>query len=163
MNTSTLLQKETICSLLEKAKRNLVADGRIRSVLLLQLENASGFEILLDLPQTVENKQRYFTAIGQQVRQSGGSIQAAVMIGEIWFVEGAKAPDGLKVAPSQHPARREAISILGRDDEAHCSFVLQPFTRSNGQIVWEPITCEQYVQSRDKGFGAKGLLDWLFE
>lgn len=163
MNTSTLLQKETIRSLLDKAKRNLVADGRLRSVLLLQFENASGLEILLDLPQTSESKRRYFAAIGQQVRQSGCAVQAAVMIGEIWFVEGAKAPGGLKVAPSQHPARREAISIIARDDRARWSFVVQPFTRSSNRLVWESVACQQYNQTRDEGFGAAGLLDCLFE
>lgn len=98
--------------------------------------------------------------LGQKLRAEKGSIKEAVLIVETWIVK-TTYPDWDKLAPSEHPAREEAIVIVGRNEDKSCSIIaMQPFSRDKKE---RPIWQEPIISiSGEGGYSYEGVLDDLF-
>jgi hypothetical protein len=99
--------------------------------------------------------------LGQKLRAEEGSIKEAVLIVESWIVK-TTSPDWDKLAPSEHPAREEAIVILGRNEDKSLSMIaMQPFSRDKqGDPIWKEPTIS--TSDDGSGYSYKGILDNLF-
>lgn len=161
----SILAKESITAILQMARENLRRDGAVAPVLFLRLENSENGIVPLVLPATTEEKEAYFEGLGRACRQAGQNIQEALFVSETWFVMAEKEERlSLDVAPSRHPRRKEAITVVGRNAErTRFSFVVQPFYRDpqNHPIFGRP-ALEQYDISPAQGAQPIGVLDYLF-
>jgi hypothetical protein len=164
MNSRSVLMKESVDQILASARKNLEVCGYLAPVLIIRLTNGELNLIPLQLPQTSEEKQTYFRAIGISLRRSGKLVQEALMLSEGWFVQAEKSPESWNIIPSQHPDRKEAITAVGcnRDGTRHTS-VIQPYTRSNpGKFSWESPAITLYNKPVERGSFPVGLLEYLF-
>jgi hypothetical protein len=120
--------------------------------------------MLMDVPNTTEQRQAYFAKIGTRFRRLGQPIQAAVSLAESWVVLAQQAPAALRIPPSQHPSRQEALVVIGRNaDNTRTTQVIQPFTRNaTSKPVWSAPAIAVYNESVAKGHSAQSLLDELF-
>lgn len=73
--------------------------------------------------------------------------------------------EGLDVPPSQHPSRKEGISIVGRNSrETRFTQVLQPFSRDvDNQPIFGPLKEAKYNVPGDEEPRPSGLMDRLFD
>lgn len=158
----SILSKEFVEEVLSIAQDNLIRDGALKPVLFLQYEFDERVVFPLELPDTTEEKQIYFAAIGVAIRKSGKKIYEAMQITETWYV--ANEENLLEISPSEHPNRKEAISVFGRDRQGKlATILLQPFSRDiHNQPIFEPIEIEQYNVPINTGIHPVGLLDYLF-
>jgi hypothetical protein len=161
----SILAKEFISSILSHAKENLERDRALAPILFLRFQNGDHGIVPLELPKTTEEKEAYFKALGGAFRQAGRSIWEAVFVSETWFVAAEKgATLSFDVAPSRHPRRKEAITLVGGNAErTRFSMVVQPFSRDRrNRPVLERIAIEEYNVSATEGYKPVGLLDHLF-
>lgn len=96
---------------------------------------------------------------------AGKRVQEALFLSETWYV--AAEPDSkldVEIRPSEHPRRREAISIVGRDSlSSRFTFVVQVFHRDSvKRLVFDPREVEEYNVDAGAGMDAVGILDALF-
>jgi len=130
----TILSRDVIDFILEGARENLSTHGSLVATLFMRLDNGQRTITPLSLPRTSDEKQIYFALLGLSIRETGREIQEAIMVSESWYV----TPDGNnppEVAPSKHPNRKEAISLVGRDAIGFARFL-----RSNPFIETRRIT-----------------------
>jgi len=160
----SILAQEFVETILTAAQENLKEHGYLSPVLFLHLESGERLVSILPLPDTPEEKQMYFTDLGLAIRQAGQRIHEAVFASEAWYVEVKEESDAFNVAPSQHPERREAITIVGRDAlRTRFTFLVQPFSRdSQNQPVFEPVEMTRYNVPADEDYQPVGLIDHLF-
>lgn len=160
----SILAPEFVETVLTAAKENLNRDGYLSPVLFLHLEGGGRVMFSLRLPETPEEKQAYFAGIGLATYQAGQRIQEAVFVSEAWYVDVSEEGTVPDIAPSQHPKRREAITIVGRNaDKSRISFVIQPFSRdSQNQPLWEEMPLARYNVATDEDVHPVGLIDYLF-
>jgi hypothetical protein len=94
----------------------------------------------------------------------GNKIREALFVSEVWFVEPEEI-EALNVASSQHPSRKEGISIVGRNSSGtRFTQVLQPFSRNaNDQPIFEPLKDAKYNVLGDEESRPTGLMDRLFD
>jgi hypothetical protein len=104
-------------------------------------------------------------SLGNTLRRCGRPVVEAVLLAESWYVDAAQSPGALAVAPSHHPDRQQAITLIGRHaDHSRETQVVQPFRRdSDRQWVWEKRPLELYNQPVNQPGAAISLLDYLFE
>ena len=161
----SILAQGFVETVLQAARVNLERDGALHPVLFLQLESSEQMVMLLkEFPDTVGERQEYFTALGLALPHTGRRIDEAVFISESWYVEMGEGKTEFDVAPSQHPERREAIVVMGRDaGRTRLTHVLQPFHRSEqNQLIFDQRAMEEYNVPADRFPGAVGLVDYLF-
>ena len=161
----SILAKAFVETVLTTAKGTLEKDGYVLPVLFLQFANGErGIFLLKELPDTTDEKQAYFTALGLFVRSARGGIREAVFVSEAWYVGLEDEGADLEVAPSRHPDRQEAIVLVGRDaGGTHQTFAIQPFARDRqNQPVIGQRKMEEYNAPADEGSRAVGLIDHLF-
>ncbi len=161
--SESILAQEFVEPILAEAKEYLKTHGRLDPApLFLRLESGEQVVIRLMLPRTHEEKQLIFNDLGLSLRQAGHRIREALLVSEVWYV--ASKEETLDTAPSQHPNRREAIAILGRDNQGtRFTSVLQPFGRdSQNRPIFEPAAVAEYNQSAEAGSHPVGLVDHLF-
>ena len=160
---SNILGKTTLLDLLKEARNNLEGDGTLQPMLFIELSIGKGIILPLEIPNDSAVKYRMFQSIGNHVREQKGAIKDAVLLCETWIVEAKEAPDATKYMPSQHPCRKEAIVLVGRNaDKTRSAIVIQTFTRDEHNA---PVWSDPQVsisKSYTKGMVAKGLLDALF-
>lgn len=164
-SSESILAKEFVTDILRGARTNLERDRALAPMLFLHFANREHDILPLDLPETTEAKEAYFAALGRGFRQAGRSIQEAVFVSETWFVMAEKNERlNLDVRPSQHPKRKEAIMVVGRDAErTRFSMVVHPFGRDRrNRPVFERPAIEEYNVSAESGTRPVGLLDHLF-
>jgi hypothetical protein len=65
---------------------------------------------------------------------AASSPQSAIMVSETWLVK--SETDNLTMPVSEHPAREDALVIVGRDPHHHLMCLI-PFTRWDGRIIFE--------------------------
>lgn len=164
MQQPSILTQAVIEPLLKTARQNLVRDGFLIPLLLVDLAAVAPVIVPLDLPTTSEQKQRYFRQLGVQLGRGGHSLQAAVMLSESWFVNAQQAPAVSRFSPSRHPCRQEAIVIMGRNaDNTRVTQVITPFVRAeNKQLVWGTSPIAVYDEPVKAAGKPIGLLDYLF-
>lgn len=161
----TILAQPFVEGILGHARQNLKKDGSLAPVLFLQFQDGDGGILPLDLSEIYEERQMYFAAIGRSFVSAGKSIAEALFLSETWYVEAEKNERlTLDVAPSKHPRRREAITIVGRDaPRTRYTMVVQTFGRDSHQRpVFEQVDVAEYNTFGNPTSGPVGLLDQLF-
>ena len=160
----TILSRDFVDAIMLGARENLAAQGSLDTTLFLRLDNGEQGMVPLSLPPTHDEKRLYFTFLGLSIMESGRQIQEAVLVSESWYVEAPQDAPIPSKSPGEHPDRKEAITLMGRDASAqHFVFAIQPFHRdSQDDPVFEPLAIEQFDAQPDRGYFATGLLDNLF-
>lgn len=161
----SILAQELIENILRQARQNLKKDGALSPMLFLRFKEGERGIMPLDLPDTHEERELYFRAIGLSFLSAGKMIEEALFVSETWYVSVEKEQRlSLDVAPSKHPRRREAITIVGRDQpRSRYSMVIQPFGRDGHQKpVFESLAVAEYNTFGTLTSGPVGLLDHLF-
>jgi len=161
----SILQHDFVEAIMQGARENLLKDGRLEAALFLHLQGGKQGVVPLPLPPTHPEKKTYFTLLGFNLIKTGQVIQEAVLIAETWFVEAHNGAAPLDTAPSEHPQRKEAFTLVGRDAQAgQYVFALQPFHRdSRDQPVFEDVMFEQFFGPPDRANYSISLLDYLFQ
>ena len=163
----SILAKEIVETILRGAQENLRRDGSASPVLFLRLESGEKGAIALALPETPSAKAAHFNPMGQVFQRVGIRIHEALFVSESWYVS-AKKDKGIAidVRPSQHPDRKEAIVIVGRNAKrTRHTVVIQPFSRDIELMpVFEEITIAEFNKRPEdlKSLPPTGLLDYLF-
>ncbi|MBC8503511.1 MAG: hypothetical protein H8D34_01540 [Chloroflexi bacterium] len=146
----TILSRDFVETILQGARENLTAHGSLVATLFLKLDAGERAIVPLSISETPEEKQLYFTLLGLSIRENGRDIYEAILISESWYVapSDGKYPD---LAPSNHPGRKEAITLAGRDSMGlQFVFAIQPFERdSQNQPVFESLALEQFDDQPD--------------
>jgi len=141
----SILSRDIVETILQGARENLTAHGSLVATLFLNLNDGQRAIIPLNMPETPEEKQMYFTMIGLSVRETGRTINEAILISESWYVAPADG-EYPNAPPSEHPDRKEAITLAGRDSLGqHYAFAIQPFHRDEGnQPVFEELDLQHF-------------------
>ena len=94
----------------------------------------------------------------------GRHVQEAILVAESWYVGKPDIDANLEVAPSQHPDRKEAITLVGRNaTESRSVYAIQPFSRDEqNKPVFEALELDQFDGSAPTEYYSTGLLDYLF-
>lgn len=162
-HNESILSRDIVETILQGARENLAAHGSLIATLFLNLNDGQRAIIPLSMPETSEEKQMYFSMLGLSVRETGRTIHESILISESWYVAptDGKYPD---TPPSEHPNRKEAITLAGRDSMGQqYVFAIQPFNRDEGnQPVFEEIDLHQFGEDIDQNLYSTGLLDYLF-
>ena len=163
--SESILAKEFVETVLTAARVNVERDGALHPVLFLELRSDEQVVMLLkEFPDTVGERQEYFTALGMALSHTGRRIDEAVFVSEAWYVGMEEGGTEFDVAPSQHPERREAVVVMGRDvKRTRLTHVLQPFHRGDrNQPVFDQRVMEEYNIPAEQFPQAVGLVDYLF-
>jgi hypothetical protein len=165
MSIRSILIKQEIELMMQGARRAFENDGCLLPNLFLLSTGKELYSITLSLPDTAEQKALEFNLIRLQLQARGLSVHEAVLFSETWFVNAQDVPAVTQLAPSQHPARQEAIVAVGRSaDNRRYSQVIQPFTRDKAsRPVWQPVLLATYDEPRTAQDGPTGILDFLFD
>ena len=159
----SILTRDFVETILHGARENLAAHGSLIATLFLKLNTGERAVLPLQMPETPEEKQMYFTLVGLSARDHGQEIHEAILVSESWYV----APTNgqyLETPPGEHPERKEAITLAGRDSLGlRYVFAIQPFHRDAGnQPVFKKFDLHQFGDDIDKNLYSTGLLDYLF-
>jgi len=160
----SILSEIFVQQILHDAKTYLRQYDGLPPTLFAQLDNGENLYMPLALPQTHEEKRVYFDVLGTSLLSFGKKLHEAMLIAESWYVEKTKENPTLTVLPSQHPNRKEAISVVGRNALGSQSiFALQPFGRdARRRPVFEPLQIKEISGDFPTAFYFVGLLDYLF-
>lgn len=161
----SILEQRVVEPILEAARENVQRDGSLVPVLFLRFQEAEASIFPVELPDTTEEKYAYFGDLGLAFVSMGKRLEEALFLSETWYLSSDVEPQlHPEVRPSQHPRRREAISLVGRNAErTRFTFVIEPFHREGKQRwVFEKRAVEAYNASVAGGIGPVGLLDALF-
>lgn len=167
MSENTILSKEQITQNLEVVKSVMENEDRLEPVVFIKLSNGNNIVTSLDTISKISDSdlKRFYLKLLKKaiVEKHNAEIEEAVMLLETWFVT-AKDNNYLSSMPSQHPKRKEAIVICGRNkDKSKSSFVLQPFERRGKKIKWLDKALEIYESSKSSNIGFEGLVDYIFD
>jgi hypothetical protein len=160
----TILSQDFVDAIMQGARENLAEHGSLTTTLFLRLGNGERGLIPLSLPPTHAEKRMYFTFLGLSFLETGQRIRESVLLSESWYIEKTEGCDPPEIALSQHPQRKEAITLVGRDALAQRSvFAIQPFHRDlKDAPVFESLTFEGFDEPPDNKYNATGLVDYLF-
>jgi hypothetical protein len=162
----SILSREFVEPILTVTKEFLRYHEHLGPALFLRMEAGEKGVIplaYLDDLRTIEERREYFASLGLSVRLVGNKIREALFVSEVWFVV-PEEMESLDVPPSQHPSRKEGISIVGRESKGtRFTQVLQPFSRDvNDQPIFEPLKDAKYNVPLDDVSRPSGLIDHLF-
>jgi hypothetical protein len=163
----SILSQEFVEPILTVTKEFLRYHHHLGPALFLRMEDGDQGVIplaYLDDLSTIEERREYFASLGLSIRLAGSKIREALFVSEVWYVEPEEF-NTLDVAPSQHPSRKEGISIVGRNgDGTRFTEVLQPFSRDvNNQPIFGLLKDAKYKVSLDEESRPTGLMDRLFD
>ena len=165
MSNRSILAREEIDKIMQITKQ-CAEDGQpVEQLLLLQVASNRFLHMPLTLEGDADAKSVHLFTIGASLRAQGLTPSAALLLSESWFVKPLEAPAAMQFAPSKHPARQEAIIIVGRSaDNRRYSQVIQPFTRdARNKPIWQPLLLATYDEPRTPQDGPTGILDFLFD
>ena len=164
MTNDSILAQTFLHQVLLVAERNLEKDGVLFPVLFLRFGQGVPNVIILKLGHTTEEKLAEMALLGESLRRAGKSILEALMLCEVWFVKSPKDAEALTIPPSEHPDRKEAIVLFGRDQTGErASMVVQPFVRDvANKPLWDSERLEEFNQGPNRRYHFVGLLDQLF-
>ena len=162
--STTILSRGFVDVIMHGARENLADQGCLGTSLFVLFDDGERSVIPLSLPPTHEEKRMYFTFLGLSLLETGRQFNEAILVAESWIVETSESDSPPHVAPSQHPQRKEAITLAGRDRLAQkFVFAIQPFHRdTENQPVFEPCLLEQFEEEPNRNHYSTGLLDNLF-
>lgn len=158
----SILSREFVNGIHALSKENFRKYRYIAPALIFQFVYDERIVIPLDLPETVEEKQAYFSAIGLAARRLGKRIYEALVVSSSWYI--TNEVEWFSHPPIQHPNRKEALQIIGRDYRGErTTILLQPFVRdTDNRPIFEAPRIEQYNFPIKTGIKPVGLLDYLF-
>lgn len=161
--TDSILSFENVQRILATAKENLKCDKFLQPVLFIQLATGEHLAAPVELSGTTAEKVFSIRRISYSLLEEGKTIEEAILLGEGWFVA-AKEPHELSVPPSQHPDRREAIFLMGRNaKKTRIISIVQPFVwGANGEPIWQHIELNDHDGQPGRDTDQVGLLDYLF-
>ncbi len=162
---ASILAQEFVEVILTMAQENLRRDGALAPVLFVRFQGGEQAITLLDLPATTEEKEDYLAALGLSFRQTGRVVEEALFVSETWYVAAEPGQRlNLDVAPSRHPRRQEAITIVGRNaDRTRHTIVVQTFGRDRHQRpVLGRMEAAEYNTLSGQGSRPVGLVDYIF-
>ena len=163
MFRKSILAKGPIQDMLQRARENKELVGEVQPMLFLMV---GGRAIIMpvDLPDTSEKRMEHFRDLGRQLRRRGIIPSEAVLLSEGWFVFVPRTPAAFDFPVSEHPARQEAIFIIGLDIEGkRVTQVVQPMLASVGKRpTWQPLEFEAYNTKGEGELRPYGLLDAFF-
>lgn len=164
--SESILGKEFVDIVLGAAKVNLEKDGELVPALFLRLDSGEQLVVALgDFPATSDEKRVYLSVVGMALSDTGRRINEAIFVCEAWYVSVKKEERAdLKLPPSQHPKRQEAIVVMGRNRErTRLTHVLQPFQRdAQNRPVFDEVAMAAYNIPAEQTPQAFGLVDYLF-
>jgi len=160
----TILSQDFVDVIMQGARENLADHGNIGTTLYIRLESGERGVVPLSMPGSHEEKRMYFTLLGLSFLESGRQIREAILVAESWYVEASEGDYPHQVAPSQHPQRKEAITLAGRDSKGQqFVFAIQPFQRNlQNQPIFDSMALEQFDEQPNDSYYSTGLLDNLF-
>ena len=163
--SESILGKEFVDVVMGAAQMNLAKDGELVPALFLQTQDDEQMVVVLEnFPADGDEKRLYLASLGVALHSTGRRIDEAIFLSEVWYVEEEKEGEHLEARPSQHPQRREAIAVMGRDAQrSRLTHVLQPFHRDNqNQPVFDKVAVAEYNVPAEQTPQAFGLVDYLF-
>ncbi len=165
MAKRSILAKQEIHDILQAAKQWMRNGQCLKQLLLVQVAGDRFLHMPVNLEGDADAKSVQLFTIGASLHSQGLTPIAALLLSESWFVMPLETPAAMEFAPSKHPARQEAIIIVGRSaDNKRYSQVIQPFTRDEREKpVWQPLLLESYDEPRTSHDGPTGILDFLFD
>ncbi len=163
-NSETILTEDFVKQILHDARMHLGEFGGLPTTLFVLLDNNDHVLIPLAIPDNHEEKYAYFGLLGFSIQDSDRQVQEAILVAESWYVGKPEIDMHLDVAPSQHPDRKEAITLVGRDyTGSKSAYAIQPFSRdAKNKLVFEPLEIDQFDGSPPTEHYSTGLLDYLF-
>ncbi|KKR27902.1 MAG: hypothetical protein UT61_C0062G0002 [Candidatus Woesebacteria bacterium GW2011_GWA1_39_8] len=144
---------------LETAKINLEKDLYLVPIVVVNDMHGKGAMIVAQFPKNIDSigKTMGFRQIAKTLKKKGITPYEAVFIAEGWVAEVKKDENVFKYAPSEHPNRREAITITARNsDNSQNVLIMQFFEKADGKIDFKEL---KVSGAKDRG---EGLLDYLF-
>jgi hypothetical protein len=163
---ASILTRDFVRGILRGAQQNLVHDGGLAPVLFLRLDNDERGMLALDRPPTHDEKVKYFAGLAFVIEHAGRRIHEVLFVSESWYVSKEEGRElSTEIRPSQHPDRKEAIVLVGRDAKGTCqAFLVQPFTRDiHNRPVLGDVEVEEYHGPESQAdTRATGLVDYLF-
>jgi hypothetical protein len=165
MSKRSILVKPEIDKLLHVAKECIEHEQALQQMLFLHVAGDQLLQMPLTLTGDAEAKASQLLMMGRHLHERGLTPDEAVLLSESWFVEPWKVSAAMKFAPSKHPARQEAIVVVGRSaDNRRYTQVIQPFTRDKtNRALWQPLLLAMYDEPRTPQDGPTGILDFFFE
>lgn len=165
MSKRSILSREEMGKILQVARDCMEKGHGVKQLLLVQVAGDRFLHMPLNLEGDADAKSVQLFTIGASLSAQGLTPTAALLLSESWFVKPLEAPAAMQFAPSKHPARQEAIIIVGRSaDNRRYSQVIQPFTRdTRNRPVWQPLLLATYDEPRTPQDGPTGILDFLFD
>lgn len=161
----SMLTDEFMHTMLATAKKNLERDSYLVPTLFVNVEKNDTVLVitLSDMPSDTAKRPYFFHRLGTRLRKDVGAIAEAIYLGEMWWAPVTSMHDVGKIAASAHPARQEAIILVGRNagNSSH-ALLIQPFGRdSQNRPLWDKVPVESYGQSGV--VRAHGVLDAFFD
>lgn len=159
----SLLSEESIKRHIEFAQEVLENQGYLSVQLVFHFHSGEKASVIIEKNLSEPDEKRAaIQALGQQLRARHGGIREVIFISESWITN-SSIPDADKIRPSQHPARREAIIVAGRNEDNSCFALATQFFSREGEdeLVWHEIVVHQCDEGDGQVFG--GILDYLFE
>lgn len=162
--TKSILALENVELILAAAKDNLKRDKFLQPILFMHLTTGERLMAPVELSGTTTEKVRYLNRIGFSLWQQGKAVAEAILLAEGWFVALKEPTTAYIVPPSQHPERREAIVLIGRNaDRTKLTSVVQPFSRDeDDEPIWQTPEMTAFDTPPSEAMQLVGLLDYLF-
>lgn len=131
------MKQELISDLLETAKTNLVRDGSLQSVFILEKRNNDVEVIAVDFSTKIK-KQISLGMIKKELLT--GVYISYLCINEAWGVmldkdENVNISSTINIKPSEHPDRQEIIVGIYKDEKGNGMLIQIPFTRDENNKV----------------------------
>lgn len=82
----SILTRDFVRGMLKSARVNLKKDGFLQPVLFLRLQSGERGIMPLELPNTHEEQELYFTSLGVSMEGTGREIDEALFLSETWYV-----------------------------------------------------------------------------
>ena len=163
-NRETILTQDFVALILQDAREHLRKYDGFPTSLFALMNNGKRILYPLSLPETHDEKCAYFGLLGFSIRDEGRQVREAILVAESWYVGDPEVDSHLELAPSQHPNRKEAITLVGRDSAGlRTVFAIQPFSRdSQNKPIFEPLELDQCAGTAPTEYYSTGLLDYLF-
>ena len=160
----SILEKNFVDGMLRQARINLLKDGSLAPVLFVKFQAGEKGVLPLDLSENEEHKPEYLAALGMTFVAVGKQLEEALMLAESWYVSSDDTTLNFDLRPREHPQRREAITMMGRNAErTRYTFVVQTFGRDEKQRpVMERLAVAEYNVPVSSQTDAVGLVDYLF-